>query len=72
MSFGGNNGHGHVWERPDGVKARCGGPGVCRECSTDLASAISSGYIALTITETGRRALADHNEAYMQYKRDFL
>lgn len=28
-------GHGHVWERPDGMKARCGGPGICRECSID-------------------------------------
>ena len=30
-----NFGHGHVWERPDGMKARCGGPGLCRECSAD-------------------------------------
>lgn len=34
-----NTGHGHVFKRPDGVKARCGGPGVCAECSTDLARA---------------------------------
>lgn len=26
MSKGSNTGHGHVWERPDGVKMRCGGP----------------------------------------------
>lgn len=30
-----NSGHGHVWERPDGVKARCGGPKLCKECQTD-------------------------------------
>ena len=30
-----NTGHGHVWERPDGVKARCGGPGLCHECDLD-------------------------------------
>ena len=30
---GTNTGHGHVWTRPDGMKARCGGPTVCRECS---------------------------------------
>lgn len=32
-----NTGHGHVWPRPDGVKARCGGPGMCSECSRDQA-----------------------------------
>lgn len=32
---GTNTGHGHVWERPDGVKARCGGPGLCKLCSKD-------------------------------------
>jgi hypothetical protein len=30
-----NIGHGHVWERPDGMRARCGGPAVCAECSSD-------------------------------------
>lgn len=34
-----NIGHGHVYKRPDGVKARCGGPGICTECSRDLAQA---------------------------------
>lgn len=34
---GTNTGHGHVWERPDGMKARCGGPGMCSECSRDQA-----------------------------------
>jgi len=33
-----NSGHGHVFPRPDGVKARCGGPGLCKECSRDQAS----------------------------------
>lgn len=32
-----NTGHGHVFPREDGVKARCGGPGICNECSADLA-----------------------------------
>ena len=32
-----NVGHGHVYIRPDGNKARCGGPGMCNECSRDLA-----------------------------------
>lgn len=34
---GGNYGHGHVWERPDGVKMRCGGPAMCKECALDHA-----------------------------------
>lgn len=28
--------HGHVFPRPDGVKARCGGPALCAECKQDL------------------------------------
>lgn len=28
-------GHGHVWERPDGMKARCGGEAICRDCYYD-------------------------------------
>jgi hypothetical protein len=32
-----NTGHGHVRPRPDGVRARCGGPGMCAECSRELA-----------------------------------
>lgn len=31
-------GHGHVYARADGIKARCGGPGVCPMCSVDLAA----------------------------------
>lgn len=36
---GTNTGHGHVWARPDGVKMRCGGPGLCDTCSKDKAHA---------------------------------
>ena len=39
---GTNTGHGHVWPRPDGVKARCGGSGLCKECSADLADKIKA------------------------------
>lgn len=31
-----NSGHGHVRPRPDGVKARCGGPAICPECRREL------------------------------------
>lgn len=32
-----SKGHGHAWERPDGVKSRCGGPNVCHVCAHDKA-----------------------------------
>ena len=32
---GTNTGHGHVWKRPDGNTARCGGPEFCDECYDD-------------------------------------
>ncbi|WP_320533625.1 hypothetical protein [Robbsia andropogonis] len=35
--IGSNTGHGHVWKRPDGLKAKCGGPGMCAKCSRDAA-----------------------------------
>lgn len=31
-------GHGHVVPREDGVKTRCGGVGLCVECSIEAAS----------------------------------
>lgn len=37
LAIGTNTGHGHVWPRPDGMRARCGGPGMCKECSQDQA-----------------------------------
>jgi hypothetical protein len=33
--IGTDSGHGHAWPRPDGVKARCGGVVICRECAAD-------------------------------------
>lgn len=39
--IGTNTGHGHVWPRPDGVKARCGGPAMCTECARDREDAIA-------------------------------
>jgi hypothetical protein len=29
-------GHGHVKPRPDGGKARCGGPAICKACQEEL------------------------------------
>jgi hypothetical protein len=33
-----NRGHGHVVPRPDGVRARCGGPATCRVCQAEQAA----------------------------------
>lgn len=33
--IGTNQGHGHVWPRPDGMKAKCGGPVLCRTCAAE-------------------------------------
>jgi DNA polymerase III epsilon subunit-like protein len=40
---GTNTGHGHVWERPDGAKARCGGPAICRQCAADRVASVLKG-----------------------------
>lgn len=32
-----NEGHGLVYERPDSMVARCGGPGICEDCTADQA-----------------------------------
>lgn len=31
------SGHGWVYRIPGGARARCGGPGLCPQCSDDLA-----------------------------------
>lgn len=30
-----NEGHGHVYPRDDLRLARCGGPGICRQCTNE-------------------------------------
>lgn len=40
------DGHGWVRPRPDGAKARCGGPAICRECAIDAAQmSDETGYL---------------------------
>lgn len=36
-----NCGHGHVFPNPNGTKARCGGPGLCSECSKDFIAVVT-------------------------------
>ena len=38
-----NSGHGWVYRLPGGAKARCGGPGLCSQCSADLERFAASG-----------------------------
>lgn len=33
-----SEGHGHVTPRPDGSKARCGGPLICGQCALEAAA----------------------------------
>ena len=33
------SGHGHVTANADGSRARCGGPGICIDCSREAAGA---------------------------------
>lgn len=39
-----DNGHGHVVPRCDGLKARCGGPGLCDVCNKE-AQALKAGEV---------------------------
>lgn len=39
-------GHGHVHPNPAGIKARCGGPGLCALCSSDHAAKTKAEYAA--------------------------
>lgn len=43
-----NAGHGHVRPRPDGMKARCGGPRMCSVCARESAALVPNGGCACT------------------------
>lgn len=55
-----NIGHGHVYPRPDGVKARCGGPAICRVCQEEQLAIITEQ------TELSNRLLTDIVERVAQ------
>lgn len=55
-----NTGHGHVFPRPDGVKARCGGPGICSECARDLARKQHEASNAKDIARTSKERVGPH------------
>lgn len=58
MSGNKNHGHGHVNPRPDGLRARCGGPGLCADCTKEAAiknnQAIESKNLALSLVAAGK------------------
>lgn len=42
-------GHGHVKPRPDGMRARCGGPRICSACALELAEKTAIDALASNI-----------------------
>lgn len=55
-----NDGHGHVFERPDGRRTRCGGPIICADCALDEARRM------MKLETAQRRKLASLCETVMQ------
>lgn len=65
---GTNTGHGHVWKRPDGVVARCGGPAMCKECALDearhgAAPVSAKPGVIPQVSMSGQRMLVSHDDA---------
>ncbi|NPW30301.1 hypothetical protein HPR93_20520 [Pseudomonas aeruginosa] len=61
---GANVGHGHVFPRADGVKMRCGGPGLCPECSADASRARTALAQPSPASDLDPLNLAPHAEAF--------
>jgi hypothetical protein len=57
-----NTGHGHVRQRPDGFRMRCGGPGLCAVCQREASGVLFSpndpdvAALAATIQQATARA----------------
>lgn len=56
-----NTGHGHVHPRPDGVKAKCGGPAMCPVCATDVVEAYAP-LVRWRTRSDGNSEWADYTE----------
>lgn len=64
-----NVGHGHVFPRPDGVRARCGGPAICHVCAVDLARKNIGERVNQSQSEQGSKTVSEHVEhAYWVYQ----
>jgi len=69
MTSNQNVGHGHVFPRPDGMKARCGGPAMCSECAKDLARKYASeveASVPLSTYESAVKGRQDFRKAYVE------
>lgn len=72
-------GHGHVIPRPDGARARCGGPAICAVCAKELAQvktdraatvdAIAKRYGAALAEECD---LTEHKERFVGLFKDAI
>lgn len=51
-------GHGWVIANPNGVKARCGGPNVCKQCAVEAAQ-FSARYTPVIMSEASRRLVTN-------------
>ncbi|WP_121195469.1 hypothetical protein [Pseudomonas aeruginosa] len=61
---GTNVGHGHVFPRADGVKMRCGGPGLCSECAADASRARAALAQPSPASDLDPLNLAQHAEEF--------
>ncbi|EPB7036646.1 hypothetical protein ACRROF_000158 [Pseudomonas aeruginosa] len=68
---GANVGHGHVFPRADGVKMRCGGPGLCSECAAD-ASRARAALAHRSEFHQHLKECADEVATWPSYKREAL
>ncbi|HEJ1756059.1 hypothetical protein JEV26_10835 [Pseudomonas aeruginosa] len=68
---GANVGHGHVFPRADGVKMRCGGPGLCSECTAD-ASRARAALAQRSEFHQHLKECADEVATWPSYKREAL
>lgn len=57
------SGHGHVIPNADGSRARCGGPGMCAECSKELAQAWAAGQVEIVPPPPPRNPRAERARA---------
>lgn len=57
-------GHGHVVPRPDGAKARCGGPAMCAVCASELSMPDASAYKNVAATPIAVRCATCGGSSY--------
>lgn len=66
-----NYGHGHVFPRADGVKARCGGPALCSVCAKDLVAKLKANE-DIMLFGTGCVKISEDGAEYIPLNEVFL